>query len=184
MLNTKLFINSQKSYKPIKNGHVKNVLRPNNSGNAVLEVIPVIILLIVLLRYTFGFFGVIHTGTLNSISARNYAFETFRHRTMLNYFRAKKLNGYKEDVLLDNRYHSTVSEKRITSSPPRQWASTRSIMFPPIEADDEVGASAGYHNNAIMRDIIPGVRYDKGDGVDPVWIRARYGICLNAGCGE
>jgi hypothetical protein len=153
-------------------------------GNAVMEVIPVIILLTILLRYTFGFFGVIHTGTLNSISARNYAFETFRHRTMLNYFRAKKLNGFKEDALKGNRYHSTISEKRITSSPPVQWATTRSIMFPPIDVDDEVGSSAGYHNNSIMKDIQPGVRYDKDDGVNPVWIRSRYGICLNSGCGE
>jgi hypothetical protein len=155
----------------------------NNRGNAVLEVIPVIIILTIMLRYSFGFFGVIHTGTLNSISARNYAFETFRHRTMLNYFRAKKLNGYREDVVQDNRYHSTVSEKKIGASNIRQWATTRSIMFPPIEVEDQVGPASSYHNNDIMRDIFPGARYDSGTGVDPVWIRAKYGICLNAGCG-
>lgn len=162
---------------------IKNKIFTTNRGNAVLEVIPVIILLMVLLRYTFGFFGVIHTGTLNSISARNYAFETFRHRTMLNYFRAKKLNGYQEDLLKDNRYHSTVSEKRMTTSQPRQWATTRSIVFPPVEVEDSKGDSSGYHNNKIMNDIKAGQRYDKDDGVDPVWIRTRYGICLNAGCG-
>jgi hypothetical protein len=154
-----------------------------NRGNAVLEVLPVIILLMVLLRYSFGFFGVIHTGTLNSISARNYAFETFRHRTMLNYFRAKRANTFEIDLLKNNRYHSTVSEKRITTSPPQQWATTRSIMFPPVEVDNEKGGSQSYHNVKIMNDIRPGQRYDKDEGVDPVWIRTRYGICLNAGCG-
>jgi hypothetical protein len=57
-------------------------------------------------------------------------------------------------------------------------------MFPPIEVADEIGGSVGYHNNKIMNEIKPGVRYDKDDGVDPIWIRSRYGICLNARCGE
>lgn len=158
----------------------------NNKGNAVLEVIPVIIILTILLRYSFGFFGIIHTGILNSIASRNYAFETFRHRAMLNYFRAKLTsNGYKVDSLKDNRYHGIYSEKHISlNSSPEFWATTRSIMFPPIEVADVKGGSEDYHNSKIMADVHPGVRYDKGEGVDPVWIRTRYGICLNSGCGD
>lgn len=156
----------------------------NNKGNAVIEVIPVIILLTILLRYTFGFFGIIHTGTLNSIAARNYAFETFRHRTMLNYFRAKETNGIPQDLLKGNRYHGIYSEKRIADkSGPYQWATTRSITYSSNDVA-EVKGTENYHNEKIMNDIRPGVKYDKDDGVDPVWIRTRYGICLNSGCGE
>ena len=55
------------------NQHLKN-----DHGMAVLEMIPIMIIVVLLLSFSFGFFGLIHTGILNSIGARNYAFETFK----------------------------------------------------------------------------------------------------------
>ena len=59
----------------------------NQKGMAVFEIVPLLVLFVLLLNFVFGFFGIIHSGILNSIAARNYAFETFRNRTSLNYIR-------------------------------------------------------------------------------------------------
>ena len=65
----------------------------NEKGMAALEIIPIVIIVVLLLSFSFGFFGVIHTGILNSMAARNYAFETFNHRSDLRYSIAP-LPGY------------------------------------------------------------------------------------------
>ncbi len=57
------------------------------NGMAVREMIPVMIVIVIVLRYTYGFFGVLQSATIQSIAVRNYAFETFRHRSRLSYLR-------------------------------------------------------------------------------------------------
>src|SRR5580698_1982900 len=59
----------------------------NQNGMAMIEAVPLIVIFVMLLSFSMGFFGVVHTAVLNSISARAYAFETFRDRTNLNYYR-------------------------------------------------------------------------------------------------
>ncbi len=54
---------------------------------ATIEMLPMMFIFIFLFSYTLGAFGIIHTGIKNSISARAYAFETFRNRSNLVYFR-------------------------------------------------------------------------------------------------
>ena len=67
----------------------KNPLK-NNKGLASIEATVLIVLFISLVYYSFGFFGVVHTAILHNIHARTYAFETFRHRTNLYYFRSNR----------------------------------------------------------------------------------------------
>ena len=59
----------------------------NQKGTAMVEVVPLLVIFVLLINFSLGFFGVIHAGILNSIAARNYAFETFRNRAVLNYLR-------------------------------------------------------------------------------------------------
>ncbi len=56
-------------------------------GMAIMELIPIMVILVILINYSLGFFGAIHTGILNSMAARNYAFDTFKHRSNLVYLR-------------------------------------------------------------------------------------------------
>ena len=83
----------------------------NEKGMATIETIPLIMIFVVLLCYEFGVFGVIHTGIMQSISARAYAFETFRNRSNLTYFRdtPTTLNNFRQT---GTRTHGIASEAR------------------------------------------------------------------------
>lgn len=48
----------------------------NEKGMAVLEMIPILVVFVLFINFSLGFFGAIHSGILNSIASRNYAFET------------------------------------------------------------------------------------------------------------
>ncbi len=168
-------------------------MKLGNSGMAVMEMIPILIIIALLLNFSLGFFGVIQTGLLNSISARNYAFETFRHRSNLNYF----LREGTSDTQISNytrygfRFHGIASENRPGSS--NNWiATSRSIAFVKpfggVDNDDKVLAlqrnmrntESDLHNNKIFT-----IRDDGNRtliGAAPVWVRPIYGICIKASC--
>src|SRR5437762_2755082 len=59
----------------------------NSRGNAIIEIVPILAIFILIINFSLGFFGLIHSGILNSIGARNYAFESFRNRAELRYLR-------------------------------------------------------------------------------------------------
>jgi hypothetical protein len=152
--------------------------RKNQKGMAIIELVPIMIIILLLFNFSIGFFGVIHTGILNSIAARNYAFETFRHRSNLVYFRENvkgdDIINYKDVGL---RLHAIVSENKKSSD---QFVATgRPIDF---MSKTESAGGVELHNSRIY-DVIDGKRYTAGEGVSPVWIRPQYGICLNANCG-
>jgi hypothetical protein len=59
----------------------------NQKGIAMFEAVVLMIVFAVIVTYSIGFFGAIHTGIKNSIASRNLAFETFRNRSNLSYRR-------------------------------------------------------------------------------------------------
>ncbi len=152
----------------------------NQRGMAALEIIPMLAIFVVMLTFSLGFFGAIHTGILNSIASRNYAFETFRHRADLTYLRDNiaddsfRKNFYKASQL---RVHGTVTE---TSKDLVFNATQRPIQFGREPSSE--GLDRRVHNNEIMS-LNYGQRYS-GQGVDPIWVRTHYGICLNSICGK
>ena len=167
----------------------------NQDGMATIEMIPILMLFLLLVNFTLGFFGVIHSGILNSISARNYAFETFRNRSNLTYLRdeasADKMPNYAKSGY---RFHSTVSEGK---NPNSHWLATaRPIMFTELNQGIDSINTDSDHNITIRSmnsspegtatsEFFPGTSRTSGDvGVDPVWIMTSYGICLNATCGS
>ncbi|WP_374076744.1 hypothetical protein [Bdellovibrio bacteriovorus] len=163
----------------------KSSLIKNEKGMAVFEMIPIIVVIVMFLNFSIGFFGAIHTGILNSIASRNYAFETFRNRADLTYFRSNDgdpLHFTKEKM----RVHGTLTEKMAgTGSSDQSWmASTRMIDFMSFEkrAADPIGGDAGSHNRTRS---LPGGRISEAvhQGVNPIWIKTTYGICLNSTCG-
>jgi hypothetical protein len=153
----------------------------NEKGMAMIEAVPLLVMFVVLLSFSLGFFGVIHTAILNSISARAYAFETFRDRTNLNFFRedgsALKSLGPLWLGTKGFRYHAIQNEndRRSLFIP-----TTRTIAVGKEEPEKQT--SRDTHNQQIytIQDRQANTRVD----VNPVWVMVGYGICLNAACGE
>lgn len=153
----------------------------NQKGMAVLEMIPILIVIVILLNFSYGFFGVIHTGILNSIAAKNYAFETFRNRSNLWYFRVKPDKDNHNYYGWNQRLHGIASDSRPSSSS-AAIATERSISFMSgFGGPDNLGRTPASHESVFsIKD--DGTRFNGKSGVNPVWIRPAYGICLNAKC--
>ncbi|MBO9667304.1 MAG: hypothetical protein J7501_10890 [Bdellovibrio sp.] len=153
----------------------------NERGSAMIETIPIIIVIVTFLTFSLGFFGAIHSGVLNSIASRNYAFETFRHRADLTYFRTtgtQDVVQFHYDVL-KFRSHAIGTEK---DNKGQKWlATTRKIGFNFGQKEAEASGTKSDHNKTV-RDLNESERNEKV-GVNPIWIKTSYGICLNAACG-
>ncbi len=154
----------------------------NEKGMAIFEIVPILIIIVLFINFSLGFFGAIHTGILNSIAARNYAFETFRFRSNLSYFRNVSSSGGTNPNYDKTKFrtHGIGSDKKMGSN--TWYATTRLIdfmNFQPARAADQIGAPTD-HNKSV-RDLAGG-RNEKV-GVNPIWIRTAYGICLDSNCG-
>lgn len=150
----------------------------DKKGMATIEALPMLVVFVIFFSYTYGFFSVIHSGILYSIGARAYAFETFRNRSNVTYFRGNNNAGYynyytKTEV----RYHCTqagsstdtfIAEKRAISIGMALGQTSNS------NADIEI------HNEKI-HDLDQRNRDVK---VNPIWIKTCYGICVTPGCGD
>lgn len=164
--------------------HTRRSDLKNERGSATVETLPLLLIFVMLISYTLGAFGVIHTGILHSISARTYAFETFRNRANLTYFR--DIPG--TDILhyrnYGNRVHAVLSEKRVPDA--TFYVAERPIRIGMESATAGKGRqTASVHLQDTHDDskVTLGKRNETVE-VDPVWIRVVYGICLNNGCGD
>lgn len=155
----------------------------SNKGFATIEMIPVMIVIALLLNFALGFWGVIQTGLLNSIAARNYAYETFRNRTNLLYFHDVRASGeYKK---FNSRVHGIASESRPGSSSNEAVVTLRNIgygMSPKPDGDASVHEPGPGEARGIF-EIQHNVRNDSISSA-PVWVRPMYGICFNAKCSQ
>ena len=160
---------------------VKKLNRTINSekGMATIETLPILIIFIMLVAYMFGSFGVIHTGILHSIAARTYAFETFRHRSNLTYFRENRTET-QHYANMGVRFHAVAPEdyKANEKFKPTQRSISMILTTDPVNEKN-----SGVHA-AIDSQIRDGVRVQENFAVNPVWIKVQYGICLNAKCGD
>lgn len=152
----------------------------NQRGLAALELIPILVIFVLFVNYSFGFFGTIHTGILNSMAARNYSFETFTHRPDLTYFRDASGSNTLFYTKVNFRVHATVSEKAGANNQ-TYMASERHIDF--IANKEPVGENSQVHNQLIYT-LQDSQRFTAQDGANPVWVRPQYGICLNSTCGQ
>ncbi|MGZ3742964.1 MAG: hypothetical protein ACXWRA_03810 [Pseudobdellovibrionaceae bacterium] len=150
----------------------------NKKGMAIMELIPIMIIIVILFNFSLGFFGAIHTGILNSMAARNYAFETFRHRSNLAYLRDGVSAEDNVNFSTQNmRIHATVSSN---GDKIHFIATGRPIDF--LNELDEAGSKELHNKQVATLDESKRLTADNG-GVTPIWVRPQYGICLNSKCG-
>lgn len=165
----------------------KPSLLKNENGTAIIEVIPVIVVIVLLLNFSIGFFGAVHTGILNSIASRNYAFSTFAHRANLTYYRNNRVPGtgathYEVEHM---RFHGIVSE---STNSEHFVATKRKIDF--FNSNNSVGAAGGVGTHATQVNTVCdfgtlGCSNPRTEvNINPIWIKTSYGICLDAGCGS
>lgn len=149
----------------------------NQKGIATAESALLLTIFVVFMTYSIGFFGVVHTGILNSISARGYAFETFRNRTNLTYFRNNTEDeGAQHYSRIGYRVHGVVSDKVNPSAPSATWYATdRNI------AQGRTSPQVQQRPNPSQMDQLP---KRESMGVNPVWIKTTYGICITSQCGD
>ena len=156
-------------------------------GMATIETLPLIFLFIFLVSYTMGAFGIVHSGIKNSISARSYAFETFRNRSNLVYFRDEAGRDSKQFLKNGNRTHGVVSDKIqgesvfVADERPLRVGIPSSTL-----KNHRGGASVDMHNNQIFaaNAVVTGKRINQRLEVNPVWLMIQYGMCLNVACGD
>lgn len=163
--------------------------RNNERGMAVIEMIPILILIVLILNFSIGFFGIVHTANLNGISSRNYMFETLRHRSNLDYHRDNKINY----IAVGSRFGGAVSEQRSdregfeATSRRLSWVSLfggRSQKDgTELNREPAGNAQKSVHNTLITGLGDAGVRNENVE-VYNVWIRSLYGICHTSKCGE
>lgn len=158
---------------------LKSKLLRNRKGMATIEMIPVIVVVAFLFNFSLGFFGVIQTGILNQIAARNYAFETFRHRTNLVYFHDDRGNG--NFKAFNSRVHGITSDSRPASTGATAIATLRPIGFG--ESPNE-GSQDDHESGSDGRGVFSVTEGKRNTDVStsPVWLRPMYGICFNAKC--
>lgn len=162
----------------LKNPKKPSIIK-NEKGMAIFEMIPIIVVIVLFLNFSLGFFGAIHTGILNSIAARNYAFETFRNRASLTYFSNLDSSQTRyEYSKIQMRVHGITAEKETG----QKWIATSRLIdrfsFEKRAADVE-GNSKNVHQN------IRTLSEDRNTtvGVNPIWIKTTYGMCLTSTCG-
>jgi hypothetical protein len=157
----------------------KSILK-NEKGMAMLEAVSLMVIFTMLLTYALGYWGAIHSATLNSIAARTYAFETFRNRADTTYHRDNDSVSVTEPLhgkLFGFRFHGINSEKG--SSTGDFEASRRPIAFG--REFEPVGDNVATHNNRVYE--IRGRNREGGVEVNPIWIKVGYGLCVTASCG-
>jgi predicted GIY-YIG superfamily endonuclease len=153
-------------------------------GIATIETLPLLFLFVFLFAYTLGAFGIIHTGIKQSISARAYAFETFRHRSSLEYFRDTPGQHMMHFRTMGFRTHAVRSENDTNGS--GQGAEFRAPERPiRIGMTSEVeGRESAIHVEKVpTAEQLGPKKRNEAIEVNPVWVINQYGICMTARCG-
>jgi hypothetical protein len=153
--------------------------RQSESGMATIESLPILIVFLVIASYAIGSFGAIHTAILHSIAARTYAYETFRHRSNLVYFRDNSdiPTNFFNYLAVGARVHGIGSPEHAALS--NRFYATERPLAKGLEGPDVEGRDQATHNVQVLGMPAGGAAMV---GVSPLWIMIDYGICLNAAC--
>lgn len=155
--------------------NMKTKKHSKEKGIATIEAVLLLSIFVVFMTYCVGTFGVIHTGILNSISARAYAFETLRNRTNVVYFRDTMFGDVSQTARYGVRLHGIVSEKETGD----KWTATERTL---AQGRELAEVKANRPSGEKADDLYDKKRELSGE-VNPVFIKTVYGICLNYECG-
>ena len=156
------------------NGGIKS-----EDGIAMVETLPLLVVFTILVAYGLGMWGSIHTGILHSIAARTYAFETFRNRTNLTYFRENRsgLTRPQHYLKREFRFHAIQS----IHAPGEEFYATQRPMALVLDSGRDPASREDHNVN--IHSLSGRNPRQGGIGANPIWIMVGYGMCLNPQCG-
>ncbi len=146
---------------------------------AMIETLPLIVVFVILVSYGLGFWGSIHTGILHSIAARTYAFETFRNRTHLTYFReqGRGLDTPEHYEAQQFRFHAIQA----IQAPGLDFYATQRPLALALKIEKQPNSSQDHNQNI---HILSGRNRSSGGlGINPIWVMVGYALCFNPDCG-
>ncbi len=145
----------------------------NEKGLATVETTMLLFIFVLFMGFATGFYSAIHTGILNSISARAYAFEIIRNRANVTYHRNPSTDRPESMAALGFRAHGVI-----LPNPDDLWIAQKVPITIATDAA-ETNSSTFRPDKATEGVPMPG-KYNKAN---PIWIKTAYGICLDAKCG-
>lgn len=151
---------------------------------ATIETLPLLFIFLFLTSYTLGFFGIIHTGIMNSISARTYAFETFRNRSSLLYMRDTVNGDHGHYKNKESRTHMVLDENRAENDDQMRAVERPLRIGIPLQPGPSRQDPTIHNDKLFEANSIIDRKRNQTVEVSPVWIMVQYGICLNVRCGE
>ena len=175
----------------------------NNKGMAMVEALPILLVMFVLMGATLGSWGIVHTAILHSIAARSWTFFYFNNRSDLSYLRDWIVPGTDIGTNIDTayfradnnntsgmgkRYMFIQSEKAPDGSEDR-IATLRKVDFRDVAYSSYPDRSLPEGTRTRIDDNTTGLRNkmatSKWEGnKSRAWIMVGYGICLDAKCGR
>ncbi|MCZ0933061.1 MAG: hypothetical protein OXJ52_07915 [Oligoflexia bacterium] len=136
-------------------------------GVAMVEMLPLLSIFVILFGLTFGLWISIHSGILQSISARHYAFEVINNRTHFIYHRDIIEPGDKKSYYeKDGKRFFAIVELQASASP---YIISEKKSLSLFDKDS-------------LR-----ITGDPGSGSpqrNPIWLKTGYGICIDFNCGD
>ena len=152
----------------------QSCLLSSQKGLATVEALPILIVFILLLSFTLGFFMSIHTGILFNISARTYAFDTFLHRSDLSYWRDTEQYYGKT---LGIRIHGVTGDFNSAANLGTYPWPSRPVSFAPFFSPG-LNSRSSRPTNACLQQGREGV-----ESKSWICLQIAYGICVNPTCG-
>ena len=138
----------------------------NQRGIAMVEMLPLLFIFVILFGLTFGLWASIHTGMLQSIAARHYAFQVLNNRTHFIYHRDTSKPNNKETYYGKDRKRFFAIIEGYTGDDPKLVGQKSTINL---------------FNKGVLN-----VSEHSGDSgqSNPILLKTGYGICLDFKCEE
>ena len=139
----------------------------NQRGIAMVEMLPLLSIFVILFGLTFGLWTSIHSGILQAIAARHYAFEVINNRTHFIYHRdTKNPTGIKQYYEKNGKRFFAIVEQQ-------------NIADLKIIAEKKTLNLFGKDSLRITGDPSSGQPQR-----NPIKLKTGYGICIDFECGE
>ena len=139
----------------------------NQKGVAMVEMLPLLSIFVILFGLTFGLWTSSHSGILQSISARYYAFEVINNRTHFIYHRdtSDPKDGeqyYEKD---GKRFFAIVKKQEVDDLKPIAEQKALNLF-----GRDSLEITGDPNSTKAQR--------------NPIKLRTGYGICIDFDCGD
>ena len=176
-------------------------------GIAMVEILPLLVVLITFFGLSMGLWGAVHSGTLQSIAARHYAFEVINNRTHVEHHRdwnpsSNEGNGlmFESPTPSPEEYHGLLGMRLFAvvvkqpGAKPKEFVENRGLNFfndidraydeqpGGILSSSQTDTANKYSSRASF--LEEAQLFIQAPPINPIWLINGYGICLNCCCGN